>query len=361
MNKMNFNQSFHRMLSVTRSGDWWNWKVPTLLASGYASIMMTGVKPGFDHLPGLLIVMAGLVIGAVFASVINDFFDIEDDLLAGKANRLSAFRSPIRKLILILVVLSGLFFGSFLIHGAMSRFFYIMAWISFAMYSAPPFRTKKRGPWGGIFDALGAGFFPTLFVVSSVSDMAGACFPWWYTTGVGAWSLTFGIRGILWHQYQDLQNDMAIGARTFATDYGTDHALATGVILLTLELAFFMVFMLPVTGLLIIWLLLCYGLYAWGVSKVLDIHQVVMYQSMPGEATYFPGTFYQTLWPYLLIIMMPAEPVLQIMLLIIHFLFFQADLRIHYYYIKRMVYAIPKVRSTLRKIRVGWSMSDRSA
>lgn len=343
--------AFERLKSVSRSGDWWNWKVPTLLASGYAALLMTDAPLLPVHLIALGSVLLGLVIGAIFASVVNDYFDVNDDLKAGKYNRLAAFSPPVRLLILILVILSGLLFGLFFIRGYMSGIWYLLAWCSFILYSVPPFRTKKRGPWGGIFDALGAGFFPTMFVASVVSEMTETLIPWWFMCGMGAWAFVFGLRGILWHQFQDHRNDLAIGAKTFATHYGTGKAFLTGTLLLMLELGSFLIFMFPVAGQTIFWMLIGYGVYAMIVSRVLCIRQVVMHQSKPGEATYFPGTFYQTLWPYLLILLMPADPSIKIVLFLVHMVMFQADLRINYYYAKRMIYAIPWVRSSIMKYR----------
>lgn len=350
----------NRLLSVSRYGDWWNWKVPTLLASGYASLLVTQVTLSPDHLIALGYVLIGLVIGAVFASVVNDYFDIEDDLTAGKSNRLVKFNLVVRLLILMSVVLCGVLFWVFFIRGLMSGIWYLLAWCSFAIYSVPPFRTKKRGPFGGLFDALGAGLFPTLFVASAVSDMTGVVIPWWFMCCLGIWAFVFGLRGILWHQYQDHQNDLLIGSRTFATCYGTGNALQTGAFLLVVELLTFLMFMVPITGQNIVWLLMGYMIYAWLVSKVLNIRQVVMHQKRPGEATYFPGTFYQTIWPCLLIFLLPADPSLQVMLLLVHVILFQADLRINYYYVKRMIYAIPVVRSILHKFRGTSGMPDRS-
>ena len=351
---------FKRLKSVSRSGDWWNWKVPTLLASGYASLLMTDVTLLPDHFIALGSVLMGLVIGAIFASVVNDYFDVEDDLRAGKCNRLAVFSPPARLFILISVLLIGLLFGLFFIRGYMSGIWYLLAWCSFMLYSVPPFRTKKRGPWGGIFDALGAGFFPTMFVASTVSEMTETIIPWWFMCGLGTWALFFGLRGILWHQYQDHRNDLAIGAKTFATQYGTSKAFLTGALLLILELGSFLIFMFPVAGPAIIWVLICYGAYALIVSRVLCIRQVVMHQSKPGEATYFPGTFYQTLWPYLLILLMPADPSIKVVLFLMHMVLFQADLRINYYYGKRMIYAIPWVRSSVLKYRTIRKMPEKS-
>jgi 4-hydroxybenzoate polyprenyltransferase len=155
---------YEKMMSVSRSGDWWNWKVPTLLASGYASWLNMGVVMNAGHLPVLAIVLSGLVIGAIFASVVNDYFDVEDDFNAGKKNRLVAFSPFVRLVILCVVIFAGWIYGLLFIQGTMSGYCYFLAWLSFSVYSVPPFRTKKRGAWGGLFDALGAGFFPTRFV-----------------------------------------------------------------------------------------------------------------------------------------------------------------------------------------------------
>lgn len=340
-------------MSVSRSGDWWNWKVPTLLASGYASWLSTGVVMTAGHLSALAIVVSGLVIGAIFASVVNDFFDVDDDFNSGKTNRLASFSPFIRIVILCLVIFAGWLYGFLFIKGTMSGYCYFLAWVSFSVYSVPPFRTKKRGALGGLFDALGAGFFPTMFVAYSISEVTGGQLSGWFQLCLGIWSLVFGLRGILWHQYQDLRNDSLIGARTFATRFGTERASITGMLLLLLELSFFMAFMFPVAGPIILWIFVLYLGYASLVSRVLQVRQVIMCQQKSGEAVYFPGTFYQILWPFLLILLIPADPNLRIVLVIMHVILFRADLRINYYHVKRMVYAIPFVRAWLIKWRGG--------
>lgn len=342
---------FEKLMSVSRSGDWWTWKVPTLLASGYASWHLSGVRLEVGHLVQFAVVLCGLVIGAVFASIVNDYFDIQDDEEAGKSNRLASFSPILRIVIICSIVLAGWLFGLFFIDGTLSRYCYLFAWISFTCYSVPPLRTKKRGAWGGLFDALGAGFFPTMFVAFSITDAAGLMLPVWFFIMLGVWSLVFGLRGILWHQYQDLTNDRLIGARTFATRFGTDNAQVTGNVLLIFELSCFMAFMIPVAGIVVFWIFLIYLFYALLVSRVIKVRQVVMYQSKRGETCYFPGTFYQTIWPSLLIFLIPMDHSLRILLFIFHAVFFHVDLRINYYHIKRMIYAIPFVRSRLFKWR----------
>jgi len=76
---------------------------------------------------------------------------------------------------------------------------YLSAWIIYTLYSVPPFRLKNRGGWGVLADAAGSNLFPTLSVVALVNHWDGGGVPiYWYIT-VGVWSLSFGIRGILWH------------------------------------------------------------------------------------------------------------------------------------------------------------------
>src|SRR5690606_12515149 len=38
----------------------------------------------------------------------------------------------------------------------------------------------------------------------------------WFS-GIGLWSLLFGLRGILWHQFYDRDDDLKVGSTTFAT------------------------------------------------------------------------------------------------------------------------------------------------
>jgi 4-hydroxybenzoate polyprenyltransferase len=115
-----------------------------------------------------------------------------------------------------LPVLAGLVFSFLWRHDALLLSFYLAAWLAFSLYSLPPFRFKARGILGVLCDASGAHLFPTLVAVVLAYRGAGdpVRFSWLITVGV--WAFACGLRGILWHQLTDRDNDRSAGVRTFA-------------------------------------------------------------------------------------------------------------------------------------------------
>lgn len=130
-----------RFFKVIRSVEWWEYKLPPLLAIGYGTALKT---PGVFMLaiPQLVFLLLALVIGAVYVSIINDMTDIEADLASGKANRMVGIRPEIRWIFPVLCLSSGLVFCYFLYPDLLSIFLYLIPWISFSLYSFRPVRLK---------------------------------------------------------------------------------------------------------------------------------------------------------------------------------------------------------------------------
>ncbi|QNK63158.1 hypothetical protein H7F33_01125 [Pedobacter sp. PAMC26386] len=92
-----------------------------------------------------------------------------------------------------------------------------MAWIVFSLYSLPPVRLKKRGIWGVLCDAMGAHLFPALFITSSLLEFIHADKNVLWFVLIGFWAFFYGLRGILWHQFYDRENDRRSSTTTFAS------------------------------------------------------------------------------------------------------------------------------------------------
>ena len=163
-----------------------------------------------------LIVLAALVPGAAYVSVINDLTDRDDDLAAGKANRLAGRSSFFAAALIALTAGTGIVISYLWRHDAFLLTAYLGAWLAFSLYSLPPFRFKKRGILGVLCDASGAHLFPTLVAVILAFRAAGRplSVPW--LVAVSAWAFAHGLRGILWHQLSDVEHDRRSGVRTFA-------------------------------------------------------------------------------------------------------------------------------------------------
>jgi 4-hydroxybenzoate polyprenyltransferase len=201
-----------------RSHDWWEYKIPPLLATAYATALF--LRLPFEQLwPLLLLILFALLPGAAYVSVLNDVTDIEDDRLAGKTNRMADKSPGFRALALTLCILPGCFAGWLLRNDPVTVGLYAATWIAYTLYSTPPIRLKVRGVWGVAMDASGAHILPTLWTSTLIAESTGHAIPWAFVASLGAWSLALGLRGILWHQLFDLENDRKSHVSTFATRY----------------------------------------------------------------------------------------------------------------------------------------------
>jgi hypothetical protein len=157
-----------------------------------------------------------IVPAAVYASVINDLTDLEDDLAFGKPNRLAG-RSPLLGPTLIILTLGALAVISYSWrHNGVLLSLYVAVWLAFSLYSLPPFRLKKRGFLGILSCASGEHLFPTLVAVMLAFREAQRPDNSVWLMIVGTWAFANGVRAILWHQLTDIDADHAVGARTFA-------------------------------------------------------------------------------------------------------------------------------------------------
>ncbi|WP_263415586.1 UbiA family prenyltransferase [Terriglobus albidus] len=200
---------------IIRASEWWEYKVIPVLAAFYATALILDVPVSAIWREALM-AFAAIVPAAVYASVVNDLTDLEDDLAAGKPNR---FAGRSRLLGLIFIILSAEALAVISCrwrHDAVLLSLYLAVWLAFSLYSLPPFRLKKRGFLGILACASGEHLFPTL--VAAILAFRGAQRPYnfiWLMI-VGTWALANGIRAILWHQLTDIDADRAVGAQTFA-------------------------------------------------------------------------------------------------------------------------------------------------
>jgi hypothetical protein len=91
-------------------------------------------------------------------------------------------------------------------------------WVAYTLYSTPPIRLKIRGAWGIAMDAAGAHLLPTLWTSTLIAEATGHAVPVLFLWSLGIWACALGVRGILWHQLYDRENDRRGGVTTFATE-----------------------------------------------------------------------------------------------------------------------------------------------
>lgn len=203
------------LIAAVRAGEWWDYKLVPLLTAFYATLALLD-RPIASLWPAALTLLLALVPGAAFVSLLNDLTDLDEDERAGKRNRMAGRSRAFRIAAILLPVAAGLAFLWLWRDDPWLAGAYLAAWIAFTLYSVPPFRLKARGLAGLLADAAGAHLFPTLVAMLVAFRAAGAPVdPVWLGAGA-AWAFGYGLRGILWHQLSDRDNDRAAGVRTFA-------------------------------------------------------------------------------------------------------------------------------------------------
>jgi hypothetical protein len=297
----NHPQARRPWLEVTRAvraSEWWEFKLSPILATAYATAFLLKL-PVASLWPQLLLTLAALAACAAYVSVVNDLTDFKDDLASGKANRLVGKSRAFAATLLASCILFGLavtirWRGELLLLSL-----YSASWIVFTLYSLRPFRLKGRGVFGVLADASGAHLFPSLLAAAVVyRRQSGPTDMVWFAS-VAAWSLSFGVRGILWHQIGDLRNDEKIGLGTFARKHKT---------VLLRRLVHFLIFpaevaafccMLWRTGSTLAFALLCYYLLLaflrkrlWGMNLVVVVPEAKSYIVMQEYyEVFFPLAF----------------------------------------------------------------------
>lgn len=197
-----------------RTIDWWEYKLSPMFATIYATAFLSNLSI-ISLWPVFLLALAALVPGAAYVSVINDLTDLKDDVVSGKSNRLVGKSRAFITTALACCLVPGIAVSLYWRNDPLLLSLYLAAWVAFSLYSIPPVRLKARGALGVLADASGAHLFPTLLVVSLVYRWIGNSLDLVWFAAVAAWSVSVGLRGILWHQLSDLHNDEKIGLRTY--------------------------------------------------------------------------------------------------------------------------------------------------
>jgi 4-hydroxybenzoate polyprenyltransferase len=281
----------------TRTTDWWEPKITLVISIGLLAIYLYGNEISYSVIGFLFILILSISIGAVYVSLINDFTDLEDDLKAGKKNKLQSF-SRLKQLLLIFTSATIILFFAYLFwsYGIGSRFL-VGAMVIYTLYSFPPIRLKKRGLWGVLADAFGAHVFPAMGIFALLSEFLIQSVDWTALTSIGFWSLLYGVRGILSHQYLDLEYDKSVGVKTFATRFSIDKIKRVEWPLLLLEVTALVGSLIYLELYFLIFLLCIYYLYILLLNWGFGIKHVVLLQPIEPNWNILMATYYQVLLP----------------------------------------------------------------
>lgn len=305
---------------TARAAEWWEFKLSPILACAYATAFILKV-PIISLWPQLLLLLVALAACAAYVSVINDLTDFKDDLASGKANRLVGKSRTFVAAAFAGCVLPGAAVAVGWRDEPLLLSLYLGSWAAFTLYSLPPFRLKGRGVLGLLADASGAHLFPSLLAAAVVyRGHAGPGGAFWFAA-VGVWSLSFGVRGILWHQLGDLRNDEKIGLGTFARRHEVASLRGLGnFVVFPAELAAFCL-MLWQAGSRLAFAFLCYhALLTFLRKRLWGVNLVVV---VPKERAYIAmQEYYEVFFPLAFLLSASAMYPLDALVVVPHLLLF---------------------------------------
>jgi len=308
------------LVQTIRASDWWEFKLSPMFAVVYATAFILG-SPISSLWPLLLLALAALVPGAAYVSVINDVTDREDDIASGKKNRLIGKSSTFVICLLLCCILPGIAVATYLYNDPLLLALYLAAWAAFSLYSIPPVRLKSQGFWGVMADASGANLFPTLFLVGLVHRWEGRPINWAWFISVAVWSLSFGLRGILWHQLTDLRNDEKIDLPTYVRKRTLAQVRWVGnYVFFTIEVVAFAAIVWQIKSFFAVIFLALYAMIEWARLSQWGTHLVVV---VPKErASIIMLEYYEFWFPLAILLSSSSRYTSDILIMIAHLLFF---------------------------------------
>ena len=211
--------------SLVRSGQWWDHKIPPLIAAAVLAVLPATDPNGLQLFVDLILFLITAVGVAAFGHVVNDLADIKTDAIAGAPNQMAALSTQTRTAVLGGTVVCGLLPWIWLPHTTAALSLLGIEVLLLLIYSLKPIRLKDRAAAGVLADSLYAYVVPVLLSVAVFTQVGGISGPGWaITLTVGMWALLMGLRGILWHQVGDIAHDQRAGLSTLATKIGVTHS-----------------------------------------------------------------------------------------------------------------------------------------
>ncbi len=337
-----------KVVKAVRATEWWEYKLAPLLGLGYATAFAAGI-PLIQAVPSFLVSLAGLIVGAAFASLINDVTDVGVDVAVGKMNRMAMFSPAVRWLFVIGCLVLGVLIGFFIYPDLVSLFFYAMAWLSFILYSVPPIRLKTKGGVGVVCCACGESVFPALFIASRLLYSIGfSDHHLWWLLAAGIWAFTFGLRAILWHQFVDRENDIVTNTSTFATRVAPQKFRPIAACIFIVELIAVVGLLLQL-DLLITWLaLLLYVMLVIIRYKRYANMPIILFTPVNASWQMMMTDFYQAFLPVSLLVMATLSQPWAWLVLLAHILLFPYTIFIAIRDYSMAVFALYK------KARLSW-------
>jgi 4-hydroxybenzoate polyprenyltransferase len=308
------------LFKIIRSNEWWEYKLPPILAVAYMIAFYSGA-PAANLYPLLIFILLSLLTGAVYVSILNDITDINDDAKAGKTNRMAGLSLTKKLVFLFIPVLSAAVITFVLRKNIFTASMYVLSYACFTLYSVSPFRFKKKGYAGIIADAAGSQLFPTLFVASYLSWSLLCIISLHQYLLIGIWSLCFGLRGILWHQFHDMDNDKRSGTETVVRQWSDKTTRITGVVIIGIEFISVVLLLISFKIVIAFYSLAIYFLYLL-ISHIKWQVKLIVLKPVATDYTIILNEYYQVFLPVSILLSLSFQQPAFLCYLAIHLILF---------------------------------------
>lgn len=309
-----------KLIKTIRATEWWEYKFPPILIVPYFILYKTNLEL-LTAISIILFIIGTLIVGAIYVSILNDITDIEEDRAAGKKNNMAKYSKAKQFFFLSIPICLALLFCWFLQKNIYALTFYLLSYLSFTLYSLPPFRLKKRGILGLIADASGSQMLPSLFAATLMAHHSNYQLSTIQILFIAIWSLCFGLRGILWHQFHDLENDIRSGLLTIVQRMGETSTKITGGIIITVELTSFLWLLHTIGNHYLYITLILYILYMLYRRKKTNLQIIIIKYTRP-NFDIIMNAFYQVFLPISILILISINRPEFLVLTVLHLLLF---------------------------------------
>ena len=218
------------MMLFVRPRAWWYNKVPLSILT--CLLLVDGRPVSLPVVVALLGLVGVISCVANYGYALNELYDRDEDRRGGRAN-VAESAGPRRLWIIIAMSAAAALAIAAASAGTLGTGLTAGELLIPLAYSVPPLRTKNREWLGVLCDATAAHVYPALLALAIVAhQQLRALTPLLVFTAV-VWALMTGLRGILSHQLQSEEHDLAAGLLTVVhrRGHGRVAALVTFVIL----------------------------------------------------------------------------------------------------------------------------------
>ncbi len=330
-----------------RINDWWRSKAAMLMGMVYLFSLWFAIP--FEKF--LLLAALSLATISGFAStgyLLNDLFDRQKDLKAGKRNFLLG-RGQLFILLSFTLALLLLFLPwLYLPFNSHSATLIVAEIFLFLIYSLPPLRLKERGAAGLLTDALYAHTVPVVLAAYTFSLAANVQMPLGPLAVLIVWQTLSGIRNILLHQHDDLIADAAAGSKNWVSKISNTSFLSAIKYLVLTEtlssIAFFALLTISQYNFLFCVLLIC----LWAVFALVKLQAKGMGYFMDTPWRHYPNNVYEKWLPPAFLLLLSLGNAAFALILLLHVLLFNLE-----FYVESYKYSYPVLRDTwVNRIRI---------